>query len=115
MNQQKTNLEFMSKDIIQTLYIELKDADSKTKIDAFQQYVEKTQGKFDNRFIERVFALRELNKYWNARLTKICLEKRSKTEKMNIYREYIEECEIGWYRDYVQGMLEGLKTNSRQQ
>jgi tetratricopeptide (TPR) repeat protein len=71
---------------------------------------------FPNKDIEpiaNVHRLRELNKYWNVQLCKISIHEISDQEKVIFYKKYIDDCEIKWYKDYVQEMLERLKKNSR--
>lgn len=62
--------------------------------------------------IEYINKLRELNKFWNVELGKIHLQKIPNEEKIRIYQKYLTECEIKWYRDYVNSVIASLDKKS---
>lgn len=49
--------------------------------------------------------LASLNKDWNLKLSKIVISGKSEGELKKIYTKFVEECETGWYKNYVQSML----------
>ncbi len=59
--------------------------------------------------LEYVFYLGELNHYWNIRLCRLHIKEMAKEEKKNAFQEFIETCEIRWYQDYAQKIVDSLE------
>jgi hypothetical protein len=58
---------------------------------------------------DRVKTIQALNKQWNRRLGTLTLSKLKNNDLIKAYEAYKEECEIGWYREYAQRVIDKLK------
>ena len=63
--------------------------------------------------IKQIHFMRQKNRYWNIELGKILTQKVNDSERENLLRNYIAECEIKWYTDYVLQMIKKPSENGR--
>jgi NACalpha-BTF3-like transcription factor len=63
--------------------------------------------------IKQIHNIREKNRFWNIELGKIITQKVNDTERENLLKNYIAECEIKWYKDYVLQMVKRPNENAR--
>jgi tetratricopeptide (TPR) repeat protein len=56
--------------------------------------------------IKTIYSMVKSNRIWNRKLGEIHLKKDlDQKEKLRLYQEYRDTCEIGWYRDYALRIL----------
>ncbi len=67
---------------------------------------------FDLGPLEKILKLEELNKHWNVMLGQLYLQKIAELEKIKGYQDYINTCEIGWYKAYAEKVKARLETKA---
>lgn len=96
-------------------YIDYLEASKKDFDERYLQFIEDVRtdlgfGTLEGRPSERIFNMKKANIKWNRKLGEIILDKEKNPEKaLILFQAYYDECEIGWYRDYVSGIIAKMK------
>jgi tetratricopeptide (TPR) repeat protein len=96
-------------------YVDYLEASKKDFDERYLQFIEDVRtdlgfGILEGSPLEKVYSMKKANIKWNRKLGEIILYKEKNLAKaLILFQAYYDECEIGWYRNYVSGIIAKMK------